>query len=52
MSTKDKKTNSNIGTGWQAAGETPDEIPLLNCDPAATEIAWRRTMDFLAKHPR
>jgi carboxymethylenebutenolidase len=34
------------------ANETADakNLPYLKHDPAAAELAWRRTMDFLAKH--
>jgi carboxymethylenebutenolidase len=34
------------------ANETADSknLPILKYDPAAAELAWRRTMDFLAKH--
>jgi carboxymethylenebutenolidase len=34
------------------ANETADSknLPFLKYDPAAAELAWRRTMDFLAKH--
>jgi carboxymethylenebutenolidase len=34
------------------ANETADSknLPMLKYDPAAAELAWRRTMDFLAKH--
>jgi len=34
------------------ANETADakKLPILKYDPAAAALAWRRTMDFLAKH--
>ena len=34
------------------ANETADSknLPMLKHDPAAAELAWRRTMDFFAKH--
>lgn len=34
------------------ANETADSknLPILKYDPAAAELAWRRTTDFLAKH--
>ena len=34
------------------ANETADakNLPYLKHDPAAAELAWRRTMDFLARH--
>ena len=34
------------------ANETADakNLPYLKSDPAAAELAWRRTMDFLARH--
>lgn len=34
------------------ANETADSknLPFLKHDPAAAELAWRRTMDFLGKH--
>jgi carboxymethylenebutenolidase len=34
------------------ANETADRknLPFLKHNPAAAELAWRRTMDFLAKH--
>ena len=34
------------------ANETADSknLPFLKHDPAAAELSWRRTMDFLAKH--
>jgi len=34
------------------ANETADSknLPMLKYDPVAAELAWRRTMDFLAKH--
>jgi len=34
------------------ANETADSknLPILKYDPAAAELAWSRTMDFLAKH--
>jgi carboxymethylenebutenolidase len=34
------------------ANETADSknLPMLKHDPAAAELAWRRTMDFLARH--
>ena len=34
------------------ANETADSknLPILKYDAAAAELAWRRTMDFLAKH--
>src|SRR5208283_1555277 len=36
------------------ANETADSknLPFLKYDPAAAAIAWRRSMDFLAKHLR
>jgi carboxymethylenebutenolidase len=36
------------------ANETADakNLPYLKYDPAAAALAWRRTMDFLAKHLR
>jgi carboxymethylenebutenolidase len=36
------------------ANETADSknLPWLKYDPAAAELAWRRTMDFLARHLR
>ena len=36
------------------ANETADSknLPFLKHDPAAAELAWRRTMDLLAKHPK
>ncbi|UCF76555.1 MAG: dienelactone hydrolase family protein, partial [Betaproteobacteria bacterium] len=34
------------------ANETADSknLPILKYDPKAAELAWRRTMDFLARH--
>ncbi|TMH66513.1 MAG: dienelactone hydrolase family protein, partial [Betaproteobacteria bacterium] len=34
------------------ANETADEkkLDMLKDDPKAAELAWKRTMDFLAKH--
>ena len=34
------------------ANETADSknLPILKYDPKAAELAWRRTMDFFAKH--
>ena len=36
------------------ANETADEkkLPIVQYDPAAAELAWRRTMEFLARHLR
>ena len=36
------------------ANETADSknLPILKYDPAAAELAWRRTMEFLARHLR
>ena len=34
------------------ANETADQkgLAMLKYDPKAAELAWKRTMDFLAKH--